>query len=147
MIPSLSVLASFSAGPPPPPPPPPPGPSASINDRTVSKFGNGADPATASYELNSNGNVYNHAGTNLEAWLDSGVNADFQSRATFAGGDALDGGTLNTWQALSSSRAWVQTAAAGQLETTTLTIEIRLSASPFTVLDSASITITADNVG
>lgn len=146
MIPSLSVLANKSTTPPPPPPPPPPI-SASISARTVSKTGFSSAAATAIYELNLNGNVYNHAGLNLEVWLDSGVNTDFQSRATAVSGDPVTG-TLGTWQALSTTRSWSITASAGGVDdfSGTILVEIRLSASPFTVLTSANITLAANSV-
>ena len=118
------------------------GVAASIDDRTVSKSTINGTPASASYALNSNGNVYNHAGTNLETWLDSGVNTNFDCRATLVGGDTLSAGTLNTWQALSSSRSWALTADVDEDKSTTLTIEIRNS-STLAVLDSATITLTA----
>lgn len=135
MIPATSLLATY------------PGDTAlaaSIDDRTVPKTVGAAGTATASYELNSDGKVYNHNAVNLEVWRDSGVSADFEARATLTAGSALFSGTVGTWQVLSTTRTWSQQATGGVgLVSSTLLIEIRLAASPFTVLDSASIIINA----
>lgn len=120
----------------------------SISARTVSHVSVVGDPVTASYQLNLNGNVYNHLNTVLETWLDSGVNSSFEVRATQTSGDAITG-TFGTWMVLSISRSWSIHADAGQGGFLgTMLIEIR-NASTLTVLDSASInlSVTSDSSG
>lgn len=145
MIPSVSVLANFTGtsggggggggG----------GVAASISSRTVSKIVASGFSATATYQLNNNGNVYNHGGVNLETWLDSGVNTNFDVRATLASGDALTSGTLGTWQALSTTREWSLTAAVDLTKSSTLTVEIRNS-STLAVLTTATINLSAESI-
>jgi hypothetical protein len=118
--------------------------AASISNRTVQRLRLDGGTATATYELNNNGNVYNHLGTNLEAWLDSGVNSDFDVRATFVSGDTLASGTLGTWQVLSTTRSWSLTAVSGETKSTTLTVEIRNS-STLAVLTTATISLSAES--
>lgn len=115
-----------------------------IADRLVYKGGGGVGTVTASINYNSTGITTNHAGVTLETWLVSGVNSDYQIRATFQSGDAVTG-TFGTWQLLSTNRQWSIAATTPANNLGTFLIEIRLAASPNTVLDSATITLNADN--
>lgn len=119
----------------------------SINDATVSHTVNNSGTAQAGYVIDSDGQVYRNVGgtlTAIDTWLDSGLNSDFEVRATLASGDTPTG-TLNTWQACSSDRSWSvsATGGGGAVKSCVLTIELRDAASPNTVRDSASITLTA----
>lgn len=118
--------------------------AVSITDRT---FGaTGAGDQTATYRLNSSGIVergINASYTTLETWLLGGSAADYETRATLVSG-VITSGTLSTWLSLSTTEKWSVFATAGGSQSAVLTIEIRLAASPFTVLDSATITITAN---
>lgn len=113
-----------------------------ISNQSITKTGAGTQ--TVSYRLNSSGiaeQSKNGAYTTLETWLYSGAASTYEVRATLSSGDALSSGTLGTWQGLGTSREWTQQATAGNSFTSNLLIEIRLAASPFTVLDSASVTL------
>lgn len=115
----------------------------SINDLSVIKLV--ADPATATatYTINADGTVKNHVPTSLGIWLLLGANSDFEVRATFNTGDSPSGSALATWLAASTSRSWTLTQSSPGETTCNLTIEIRLAAAPFTVLDTATVNITA----
>jgi hypothetical protein len=113
------------------------GGSVSITDQSP------AGNPTALYKLSSDGNVYDQSNALLEGWLFSGVAGDFQVRATLTSG-TLTSGTTGSWLALSTSRSWSCTAPLGGSKNATLTIEIR-DASSLTVLDSATVTLSADH--
>lgn len=132
MIPSCSLMASSGAaggG----------GSRVSITNQDVY-----TSPGPASYEVNSDGKVYDQNGTILETWLLSGAAADYDVRATLVSGNSPTGASLGTWLNLASSHAWQETASLGSIKTCTLTIEIR-DATTLTVLDTATVTVTADN--
>lgn len=123
------------------------GSSVSIDDQSISHTVNDGGTAQAGYVIDSDGQAYRNRGsvlTSIETWLDSGVNSDYEVRATLASGDTPTG-TLNTWQACTSDRSWLvsATGGGGVSTTCTLTIELRDAASPNTVRDSASISLTA----
>jgi hypothetical protein len=68
----------------------------------------------------------------------------YEIRATLTSGDTVSAGTLNTWQALSSTRTWERSAPTTDvLYESTLLIEIRMAAAPNTVLDSATVILSA----
>lgn len=117
----------------------------SITDRSIGSSGFGSQ--TVTYQATLGGLIrksQNAAYTTLETWLQSGSAADYEIRATLAGGDALASGTMNTWLGLGTTREWSQEAiGSGEAWSSSVTIEIRLAASPFTVLDTATITLTA----
>lgn len=117
-----------------------------ISDKTINKTGNGTVSVSATVNYNSSGTVTNHTGATLETWLVSGVNSDYEIRATFQSGQSPTGDAMNTWLALSTSRAWALAMAPGTADVSVFLIEIRLAASPFTVLDSATITLNVSNV-
>lgn len=114
--------------------------------------------ATATFTLNSSGvaqattvgNASNPpAGTTdyTGEWMISPPNSAYESRATLNSG-SIDSGTLNTWQALSTTRSWsvvvsVAAGAGNANQTASLLIEIR-DASTLEVLDSATINLEAD---
>jgi len=116
----------------------------SISNRTVSKNGFGV-PATATYTIDNDGTVRNHAGTNLETWLVGvGVTSNYEVRATYSSGDALSSGTLGSWLNCGTDRSW-SNSVSDDSKSTTLLVEIR-DAATGTVRDNASITITANSV-
>jgi hypothetical protein len=119
------------------------GGSVSITDRSINVLGFGNQ--TASYLLTPAGLVRkgdNGVYTTLETWLNSGSAADYEVRVTETGGDGLTSGTVNTWLTLASNQEWArEETVSGISSTAVFTVEIRLAASPFTVLDSASITL------
>lgn len=67
----------------------------------------------------------------------------FEIRATLLTGPVLSSGTMNTWQALSTSRSWSQAAAGeGALVQSTVLFEIRDAGAPNLVQTSAVVTFT-----
>lgn len=119
------------------------GGAVSIDSRTVLKAGNGSATVSATYSLDSDGNAYDHSGALLELWLDSGAAGDFDVRATLQSG-TLTSGTTGSWLSLALSRTWGASASPGQSRSATVLIEIR-DANSLTVIDSATITISAEN--
>lgn len=100
--------------------------------------------ASGSYQLNADGKVYQVLqGTPLlmETWLLSGVNTDYQARATLVSGDTPTIGTLNVWTALNVSQSWGFTLADPPPgNTCVIHVEIR-RASDSVLLDFADIQI------
>ena len=105
-------------------------------------------PATAWYEVRSNGKVYRStiggAVSYYEDWLLSGAAGDYQVRATVTSG-SVSGSATGSWLALTSTRAWSVTDnfAGGPSATANITVEIRDTATN-TVRASASITLNAN---
>jgi hypothetical protein len=122
------------------------GGSVNISDHTLNKIGNGSSTAVASISYNSSGTTTSHTGATLETWLVSGAAGDFEIRATLQSGSTPSTGTMDTWQALSTSRAWTLDILIGDTDTSTFLIEIR-DATSLAVLDSASITLKGNNTG
>lgn len=119
----------------------------SITDQNISHTALNSGTATAGYRIDSDGGAYSIVGAVgglLETWLLGGLNSDYEVRATLVSGDTPTG-TLNTWQVCSTDRSWSVTATGGGgiQSSCVLTIELRDAASPNTVRDSASITLTA----
>lgn len=120
----------------------------SITNQTVT--GDRIGVATALYRLAANGQIQTEQNGSPPAsaanWLTPPfAMGNYECRATDAGtvGTGTFVGTLNTWQVLSTDRAWSmqRNLGAGQC-TKTLTIEIRRAADAV-VLDTATITLTA----
>lgn len=92
-----------------------------------------------------NGGTFNADGSWWTAAPSTGIGNDYEIRATTVSGSAINIGTLNTWQALSSNRTY------GMLETTNgnttrsgvVLFEIRDTATS-TVRDSYELTLTAN---
>lgn len=117
----------------------------SITNRSISVITGGFSSATVGYRLNSNGNVErNQQGSysTIEQWCTPASQAsNYEARATIVSGSPS--GTFGSWLALSSSREWTLFAAQNNFETAQITVEIRQTGTT-TVLDSATITLTAD---
>jgi hypothetical protein len=109
--------------------------------------GGGGFAATA-YRVASDGFVYtaaNSTGTysQQEQWISNvALVGDYEVRAT-ASGDTPTGSALNTWLALSTTRSWDLTASPGNFLSTTLTVEIRDTATS-TVRATATVNMTSD---
>lgn len=120
-----------------------------INDRTVTRNSTSSSShPTAYWTINSDGTVHypssvNGTDTVGETWLQSGVNSDYQVRATVTAG-AVNSGTTGSWLALSTTRTWSVTPSSygGADATATLTIEIR-DAVTLAVLETATITLSS----
>lgn len=106
------------------------------------------DNAEARYRLNSSGVEQTYTSTNLAyttvgTWLVSGTNSQFEVRATAVSG-TVTSGTMNTWQALSTSREWnvTKTFSSG-VKLAVITIEIR-RASTGVIVDTATVDLGAE---
>jgi hypothetical protein len=102
-------------------------------------------PTNASITLNSSG-AYSTTGSGggSGTWMNGGTGADYEARATLVSG-TLTSGTTGTWLALSTSRTWQRNSPVSGVLTAQITLEIRLAASPFTVLTSSSVTLEGDS--
>lgn len=106
-----------------------------------------ADPSDAStaYFLNSTGSEASlPAGQVSNTWLLSGIASDYEVRATLTSG-SLTSGTTGTWLSLGTSRSWTRDRNTAGVSQAVMTIEIR-NATTLVVLDSASVTLTAEVV-
>ena len=117
----------------------------SITNQTITEAGFGF-ATDASYKLGANGNAYGGAlgfENYLEQWVTPTARAiDYEAKVTLVSG-TLTSGTVGSWLALTADRTWYAHANAGGYKSCTFTLEIR-RAGVATVLDSATITVTAD---
>lgn len=108
--------------------------------------------ATSGVKVDSDGTIYELKGSTYTArytWLTgSGVNSDYECRWTNTSG-VISSGNAGVWQTCGSDQGFNRnnTNNTPSTETCTGTLEIRMAASPNTVLASASITLeaTVDN--
>ena len=109
----------------------------------------GAGSQTATYTLESDGDVMSDStifGPVDEGdWITPKASApsDYEARATLDSGDTPTG-TLNSWQALTSNRAWSLTQSTTGSKQAILTIEIRKGSGP--ALASATVTLEVENL-
>lgn len=91
---------------------------------SVSSSSAAPSSAIVSLSLNSSG-AYSASGDSGSAsgtWLTAGTNSDFEARMTGTGDSP---GTLNTWQALSTTRSWGFNSSTSGLLSFSGTLEIR----------------------
>lgn len=83
----------------------------------------------------------------ISTWLLSGAASSYECRLTNVSGTNPTTGTVGTWLALSSTREWIwqDTTAGDGVTSFSGTIEIRDTASPASLLASASLTVTIEN--
>lgn len=121
--------------------------TAATSDRTVSASALSPADATALYEVNFNGQVRealnNAASTFVENWLLSGVNTDYDVRATIVSG-ALSSGPVGVWTSGATGSAWTVARTSNLAGTTscTFTLELRRT-SDLVVIDSSTIILNA----
>lgn len=115
--------------------------SVSITDKAVSGTSN------AKYQVVTDGTIKNQNNLTLETWLLTGTLEDVEVKADIISGSSFNAGSsaTGTWLPTSSTRNWALTSAPGFAKLTVFTVSIRMAASPFTVLDTAEITLDADN--
>ena len=114
----------------------------SISSFYLSALGPG--PETIAYQLESSGicnKVDGGFASSLETWLLSGAASSYEVRVTDLDGN-LTSGTTGVWLPLSSTREWsITEGSPGASVSTRLTVEIRMAGSPFTVLDTETVTL------
>lgn len=129
-----------------------PGAAAAASPVTLSNksvYDQVAGTAKASYTLGTDRIARDQDGNALQTWLAAGNNpADYSVRATLSSGSSPAGAPLGQWLNLSTARTWslTQTGGAAGSATGKINVEIRATANPSVVLDSATITITADSL-
>lgn len=128
------------------------GDTISIADRTASSLTTSPTTATATYRLETDGDIGASAGNNTVVdvgdWVSpkGGASDAYEARATIVSG-SLTSGTTGTWQGLGTQRTWTlnQPSAGTGPATCVFTLEIR-RASDSVVLDTATITLSAETV-
>lgn len=114
----------------------------SITTRTITALGAGAQ--TITYRLTTGGlcnKIETGVTTLLETWLLSGASSSYEVRVTDLDAN-LTAGVTGTWLPLSTTREWSITEnVSGASVSTRLTVEIRMAATPFTVLDTETVTL------
>lgn len=119
----------------------------SISNLLISALGGGTTIAIAGYWLNSSGIVEAREQSNyfnFGNWVTPTSQAsNYEVRASLNFGFAT--GTFDTWLALSSTREWSASAAIGSSELAEIVLDIRRIGTS-TILDSATITLSADAV-
>lgn len=108
----------------------------------------------ASYQILYTGDVYGvreveSSPVFLENWLGGGNASDYEVRVTKTSGPSFEAGSsaTDTWLSLAASNVYTWSTAprtANGITTITFTIEIRMAASPNTVLATASVTLSAE---
>ncbi len=127
-------------------------PRVAIADRDVTSA-SATSPDSAQYILRESGEIGTYSygfSLNHEDWLLTGVSSDYEAWAEQTSGDPLYG-TFNSWLPLSTYRVWQANASttntpaqiAGETRAGTMLLKIREAASPYTVLDQATITMSA----
>jgi hypothetical protein len=108
--------------------------AATLNAADYVRFTN----SPASFQVNTDGFVYASNGTTQLVqqyqWLTGiGTGSDYEVLASIVSG-SVTGDSLSVWLPLSSNRQWNRGALAGQLQFATISVQIRMAASPNTVL-------------
>lgn len=125
--------------------------TVTVNSQSVSHIDfAGTSTTYAGIWYQSGGDVYKQHGstgnTDIDDWIDPKTSApgSYEIRATLASGTSPAGAAVGSWLALTTGRSWTLTSNAGQYKTCQLTIEIRKDG---VVLDSGTVTLTADSAG
>ena len=123
--------------------------SVSITDQTIIKTGAGL-PQKVTYRLNTSGIVekgLNAAFTTLETWLLTGASAAYDVKINDPAIALTGGSAAEVWLNLAVTRSWEYSAPGGGDPGVYVytTVSIRQAVSPFTVLDTASITLYANS--
>lgn len=104
---------------------------------------------TSTYRVHSSGRIWSSGGigtlVDRYQWIDAvNPNTAYEVRATYVSG-TVPTGTLSTWLACSSVNDWsLNSGTLNVVYSCVLTIEIRMAASPNTVLATQNITIDAE---
>ncbi len=128
MLWSLSYLGSDGAA------------TVNLNAETISDEQVNPADALAQIEFDTAGTV--NGPSSPYAWLTNGTASNYEVKATITAG-TFSTGTSGSWLALSSARSWTVARTSLGSKSCTATFEIRAIADPSTILDTASITLTA----
>lgn len=100
--------------------------------------------ASVLFYVNNNG-TWSMTGGGSGTWMAGGTASEYEARWTTTSG-ALSSGTASTWLNLGTTRAWGrnETRNGYYSSSVTGTFEVRMAASPYTVLSTTTVTMTAD---
>jgi hypothetical protein len=98
----------------------------------------------AQFTLSSAGTYSASESGSSGTWRGGGASSDYDAYWTTTSG-TLSGGTAGAWLNLGTSRTWQKLNTTNGFSTQTCvgTLQIRLAASPFTVLSTTTVTLTA----
>jgi hypothetical protein len=125
------------------------GVTISITNKTITRS-TISGTATATYTLDNDGNVRSHSGTVQEVWCSifgvatAGPTANYEARATLQSG-TINTGTFGSWLNLGTDRSWSNVNPNEDDSTISGTMLIEIRSTGGTVLDSATITISAQS--
>jgi hypothetical protein len=79
-------------------------------------------------------------------WMQGGASSEYEARMTMVSGSFSSGSGAGTWLNLGTTRSWTRNESRNGFftSTATATLEVRMAASPFTVLDTCTVTLTAE---
>lgn len=121
------------------------GVNVDISNQTISDFAIATNDARASYQLRSDGSVWElllqGGNSELEKWIDpdSAAPGDYEVRVTVNSGSLDIGDSTGIWLALTSNRSWGCEVTGIGTSTANITVDIRLGS-----LTVASAVITLD---
>jgi len=109
-------------------------------------YTSGASSASVTLVVNSNG-TWETQGSMLGSgtWQGGSLNSEYEVRLSkTSGSGTTTGSAVATWLNCSTTRSWALTATVNNWSNWFGTLEIRMAASPNTVLDTASVSLLAD---
>ena len=100
--------------------------------------------AQAWLRFNTDGSITNQNGVTVGNWIEPTSFAPglYEIRAVSASPDTPDGGTMDTWLALTSNRTWFENRTTVGIDSKTFNVELRLGSGA--VLATAACTLTAE---
>lgn len=119
---------------------------ASLMPSTASAEDFAIQPTDANAVLTlSSAGTWSATGGGSGTWQSGGAASDYDARMTTVTG-TLTSGTAGTWQNLGTTQSWGRNETRNGFYTSTYTgtLEIRMAASPNTVLSTTSVTLTAN---
>ena len=122
-------------------------PVVAFSSQSLSRLVVDPDDATCELSFNNDRTITKTADEPLAetSWLSGDVASNYDIRVTPTSGTYSSGSaSTGTWLNLGTNRSWnVVRTSPGPAKACTATFEIRMAASPFTVLDTETITLTA----
>lgn len=79
-------------------------------------------------------------------WMGGGTSSEYEARMTMVSGTFSSGSGTGTWLNLGTTRSWTrnETRNGYYSSVAVATLEVRMAASPYTVLSTTTVTLTAD---